>query len=64
MANMSYCRFQNTYSDLQDCYEALEENGFDELSDSEKKYAIRLVKICRDISDEFIDEVEEIESNN
>ena len=61
---MSYCRFQNTYSDLQDCYEALAENGFDELSDSEKKYAIRLVKMCRDISDEFIDEVEEIESNN
>lgn len=25
MANMSYCRFQNTASDLRDCVEALEE---------------------------------------
>lgn len=23
MSNMSYCRFQNTLGDLQDCYEAL-----------------------------------------
>ena len=27
MANMSYCRFENTYGDLQDCYDALIEAG-------------------------------------
>lgn len=25
MSNMSYCRFENTYGDLKDCVEALEE---------------------------------------
>jgi hypothetical protein len=28
MANMSYCRFQNTLHDFQDCYDALEEVDF------------------------------------
>jgi len=27
MANMSYCRFQNTELDLRDCFNALEEAG-------------------------------------
>lgn len=27
MANMSYCRFENTYKDLIDCYDALREAG-------------------------------------
>lgn len=61
MANMSYCRFENTYSDLQDCYDSLSNKSFDELSESERKYAIKLVRMCSDISDDFIDEVEEIE---
>jgi len=61
MANMSYCRFYNTYADLQDCQEALQNNFLDELSEVEKKYAIRLIKMCRDIADEFIEEIEEIE---
>lgn len=58
---MSYCRFQNTYSDLQDCQEALQNNFLDELSESEKKYAMKLIKMSRDIADEFIEYVEEIE---
>ncbi len=28
MANMSYCRFENTARDLRDCIEALEEGTF------------------------------------
>ena len=47
MANMSYCRFENTYADLYDCYEAFYE--FDELSESEKKYALKLIKLCADL---------------
>ena len=64
MGNMSYVRFENTYQDLQDCFEALCNESFDELSESEKKYAIKLVRLCRDISDDFIDEVEEITNKN
>ena len=49
MANMSYCRFQNTYNDLIDCYDNL--NG--SLSESEKRYRERLVELCQSIVDEF-----------
>jgi hypothetical protein len=49
MANMSYCRFQNTYRDLTDCYDNL--NG--SLSESEKLYRARLVELCQSIVDEF-----------
>tara|TARA_R110001632_G_scaffold52435_4_gene130049 strand:- start:135 stop:374 length:240 start_codon:yes stop_codon:yes gene_type:complete len=38
MSNMSYCRFQNTTQDLQDCIDAVEQlintNGFDEDGDT------------------------------
>jgi len=32
MSNMSYCRFENTLADLQDCYEALQEVSPEDLS--------------------------------
>jgi hypothetical protein len=57
MANMSYCRFQNTYLDLMDCYDNL--NEF--LSDSEKRYRERLVELCQSIVEEFNPEEEEDE---
>ena len=55
MSNMSYCRFQNTLSDLEDCYEALlNEEG--ELSSEEEQDAKEcLIELCRSISDEFRD---------
>ena len=56
MGNMSYCRFENTYGDLQDCYHALGEKSLDELSGTEKKYAKKLIKMCRDIADYFLDD--------
>ena len=49
-SNMSYCRFENTYRDLVDCYSALEDR--DSLSDSEKRYAEKLINVCQDIVDE------------
>ena len=49
MANMSYCRFQNTYKDLLDCYENLNNVK----SESEKLYMQRLVDVCKDIIDEY-----------
>lgn len=57
MANMSYCRFENTFKDLQDCYEAMKDKDFTDLSESEQKYRNYLVKLCDDIVNEF--EIEE-----
>lgn len=42
MANMSYCRFQNTSRDLHDCYENLDA----ELSEDEREARNRLVRTC------------------
>lgn len=38
MSNMSYCRFENTVGDMDDCLNALIEDGFDarDLSPSEQ----------------------------
>lgn len=47
MANMTYCRFENTYNDLLDCQEVLANKPISELSESEKKYAMKLVYLCR-----------------
>jgi hypothetical protein len=58
MANMSYCRFQNTAGDLADCLEALREGVYAEgdqepLSDDELRAAKRLLQLCQDIQSEF-----------
>lgn len=53
MANMSYCRFENTLRDLQDCYEHMTES----LSDDEARARQRLVEMCENILTECCDEV-------
>jgi hypothetical protein len=62
MANMSYCRFENTYADLKDCYDALSDSSVEELEENaneyEKKYIKKLIKLCRQIADGFSDEIE------
>ena len=62
MGNMSYCRFENTFYDLDACYTALGEKTFDELSGREKKYALRLVRMCRNIADDFMEDCKTIEN--
>lgn len=50
MANMSYCRFENTSRDLRDCVEALEELVYEDerpLSVSERQSADWMVKLCK-----------------
>lgn len=37
MSNMSYCRFENTLSDLMDCYEAMQQDGVDSLKESREE---------------------------
>lgn len=51
MGNMSYCRFENTLRDLQDCYSAMRDGL--ELSDSEQRSFIRMVNLCREITDMY-----------
>lgn len=55
MANMSYCRFENTLSDLSDCQEALEDEGTacDEDSSREAQARKSLVALCREIAQSF-----------
>ena len=50
MGNMSYCRFENTVSDLQDCYDAMDER---DLSESETKARRRLIDLCVDIARDY-----------
>lgn len=54
MGNMSYCRFENTAGDLEDCYEALTEGvKFSKLSEYEKAGLRKLVRLARQITEEF-----------
>ena len=50
---MSYCRFENTLQDLHDCHDNMDD---DDLSETEAKYRLRLIRLCTDIADEFGDE--------
>ena len=53
MANMSYCRFENTLSDLNDCLNEMD-NGIEKsLSRSESYCFAELVELCRLIADRF-----------
>jgi len=46
MANMSYCRFQNTLNDLRDCFENAGDFDDKTLSKDERHAFIQLVKLC------------------
>jgi hypothetical protein len=62
MANMDYWRFEEAYQHLEDFQGALREKEFDKFSATERNWAIDLVRLCKRISDEFIDEVEKIKN--
>lgn len=53
MANMSYCRFENTYNDLLDC---LENMGSEAGNERDERYRIRLIKLMEESVD-FINEL-------
>lgn len=54
MANMSYCRFQNTLHDLRECLEALRNE--DVLSEDERLAKERLLETCVEVVGEFSEE--------
>jgi hypothetical protein len=65
MANMSYCRFQNTRIDFDDCVKELEDmlsdgKTLDDLSREEKGAAIRLRALAEEYM-EYFDQLEERE---
>jgi hypothetical protein len=65
MGNMSYCRFENTFNDLEDCYHALHDvkrvqDLVDDSNEYERPFIKRLVGMCADIVEEFGDEVSEL----
>lgn len=56
MANMSYCRFENTKSDLFDCVVALEnilDDGVCDLANSEKNCADGMYLLCQRYIDAY-----------
>lgn len=57
MANMSYCRFENTLQDLRDCYNNMQTN----LSKDENEYRMQLLELCTSIAQEF--SIDDIENN-
>ena len=50
MSNMSYCRFENTNADLEDCYEHLHDDK--DLSSSEAYARDQLITLCHRIAAE------------
>ena len=59
---MSYCRFENTSNDIQDCIDALEEENWDfeqmivDASDTEAESMRDFVRLCREVTEGFADE--------
>lgn len=52
--NMSYCAFENTYRDLRQCLDILEEGG--PTSKDELRYKRELVALCAQIAEEYPNE--------
>ena len=65
MANMSYCAFENTYGDLNQCIALMleEVDGDYELSQSEWEYAQMLVSKLEELKG-LVDEAEKIRTGD
>ncbi len=64
MSNMSYCRFENTARDLQDCLDAIENGEINDLSSQYEVDALEeLLEICKNIVT-YKDEIEDAVYNN
>ena len=57
MPNMSYCRFENTYNDLIDCLDNINDEAGNE---RDERYRIRLIKLIADNID-LINDLKDIE---
>ena len=64
MANMSYCRFENTSRDMQDCLHAIEYSETKELSNYEQRGLedfLNLAKEIVSIESKIMDKLESYE---
>ena len=52
MSNMSYCRFENTYHDLQDCFESINEEAGNE---RDERYRLRMIELIKEMYQEISD---------
>ena len=57
MPNMSYCRFENTVKDMQDCLNAIEDREVNDLSD----YELRALKDFLELGQVIVDNEDEIQ---
>lgn len=53
MANSSYCRFENTLSDLHDCNESLITNPQKRLSEYEWEAFLEMIELCGEMHKEY-----------
>ena len=62
MSNMSYCRFQNTLYDLQDCADAIEmgESKGEDISSSELNALMEMRDLCEYIAGNLSEEIDNI----
>lgn len=63
MANMSYCRWENTARDLQDCFNALSEvdniaEWYADLNEYEQRGFRNVMALARDFNEEVLVDVE------
>lgn len=56
---MSYCRFRNTLRDFLECQDALNTDGLDALTEEERAAALRLIRKCCEVAEDFGDTVPE-----
>ena len=57
MANMSYCRFENTLSDLKDCFDNIEYEAENERDERARKKMILFLLEQADIIEELVEEL-------
>ena len=62
MANMSYCRMENTARDLQDCVDAIEGGSYTrgEMSESELQGLQDIVELAEYITNQLEYEIEDL----
>jgi hypothetical protein len=46
MSNMAYVRFENTLSDLEDCFDHIQDDG---LSETEDRCRKAMIELCKEI---------------
>lgn len=57
MPNMSYCRFENTVNDMNDCLNAIEDREVNDLSD----YELQALKDFLELGQAIVDNEDEIQ---